>query len=148
MSVVTLPVRRRLDRPPNRTRWVLRRRTSTVEQVVRLPPEPPATDPSSVVVLAYAREVRRGGVVVPFTRIEFDLLMFLATHPRQVFTREQLLHHVWGFSRGGLRTVDVHIRRLRAKLPDRPLVVTVRGVGYRLADEADVRIVHLPPPAR
>jgi len=87
-------------------------------------------------------------VVVPFTRIEFDLLMFLATHPRQVFTREQLLHHVWGFSRGGLRTVDVHIRRLRAKLPDRPLVVTVRGVGYRLADEADVRVVHLPPPAR
>jgi DNA-binding response OmpR family regulator len=148
MTVVTLPVRRRLDRPPNRARWVLRRRTSTVEDAVRLTPETPATDPSSVVVFAAAREVRCNGVVVPLTRIEFDLLMFLATHPRQVFTREQLLHHVWGFSRGGLRTVDVHIRRLRAKLPDRPLVVTVRGVGYRLADEADVRVVHLPPPAR
>ena len=148
MTVVTLPVRRRLDRPPNRARWVLRRRTSTVEDVVRLPPQPSEPPSSSVVVLAYAREVRRDGVVVPFTRIEFDLLMFLATHPRQVFTREQLLHHVWGFSRGGLRTVDVHIRRLRAKLPDRPLVVTVRGVGYRLADDADVRVVHLPPPVR
>ncbi|MBX6749140.1 MAG: response regulator transcription factor [Micromonosporaceae bacterium] len=147
MTVVTLPVRRRLDRPPNRSRWILRRRTSTVEDAVRLPPQPAEPAPS-VVVLAYAREVRRDGVVVPFTRIEFDLLMFLATHPRQVFTREQLLHHVWGFSRGGLRTVDVHIRRLRAKLPDRPLVVTVRGVGYRLADEADVRVIHLPPSAR
>jgi DNA-binding response OmpR family regulator len=119
-----------------------------VEDVGRLPAPPPEPDPSSVVVFASAREVRRGGEVVPFTRIEFDLLMFLATHPRQVFTREQLLHHVWGFSRGGLRTVDVHIRRLRAKLPDRPLVVTVRGVGYRLADDADVRVVHLPPPVR
>jgi DNA-binding response OmpR family regulator len=115
-----------------------------VEDFVHLQPPAPAVDPSLVVILAYAREVRLGERSIPFTRIEFDLLMFLASHPRQVFTRDQLLERVWGFSRGGPRTVDVHVRRLRAKLPDRPLVLTVRGVGYRLADDANVRVVRLP----
>jgi two-component system response regulator MtrA len=144
MTVVTLPVRRVHDRPPNRRRTLLRIRASIVDGYVRRePPEPPA-DPSTVLVLTHAREVRVGEQTIPFTRIEFDLLEFLASHPRQVFTREQLLEYVWGFHGGGRRTVDVHIRRLRAKLPDRPLVVTVRGVGYRLADDANVRVVRLP----
>jgi DNA-binding response OmpR family regulator len=96
---------------------------------------------STVLIMTDSREVRVDGRLVPFTRLEFDLLHFLAAHPRQVFSRDQLLSRVWGFSHGGTRTVDVHIRRLRAKLPDRPLVVTLRGVGYRLADEASVRVV-------
>ena len=64
---------------------------------------------------------------------EFELLRFLATHPARVFTREQLLSEVWGYDYfGGTRTVDVHVRRLRAKLGDMEQVIgTVRNVGYR-----------------
>lgn len=64
---------------------------------------------------------------------EFELLRFLATHPARVFTREQLLSEVWGYDYfGGTRTVDVHVRRLRAKLGDmEQLIGTVRNVGYR-----------------
>jgi DNA-binding response OmpR family regulator len=64
---------------------------------------------------------------------EFELLRFLATHPSRVFTREQLLSEVWGYDYfGGTRTVDVHVRRLRAKLGDNEsLIGTVRNVGYR-----------------
>jgi hypothetical protein len=98
-------------------------------------------DQGAVLVFVQTREVRLGRRTIPFTRIEFDLLRFLAEHPRQVFTREQLLAHVWGFAHGGHRTVDVHIRRLRAKLDDREIATTVRGVGYRLADEANLRVV-------
>jgi DNA-binding response OmpR family regulator len=65
---------------------------------------------------------------------EFELLKFLAQHPGRVFTRAQLLQEVWGYDYfGGTRTVDVHVRRLRAKLgPDREaLIGTVRNVGYK-----------------
>lgn len=64
---------------------------------------------------------------------EFELLRFLATHPSRVFTREQLLSEVWGYDYfGGTRTVDVHVRRLRAKLGELDsLIGTVRNVGYR-----------------
>ncbi|AYG02849.1 response regulator transcription factor [Gryllotalpicola protaetiae] len=64
---------------------------------------------------------------------EFELLRFLATHPSRVFTREQLLSEVWGYDYfGGTRTVDVHVRRLRAKLGEsESLIGTVRNVGYR-----------------
>jgi len=73
---------------------------------------------------------------------EFELLRFLATHPSRVFTREQLLSEVWGYDYfGGTRTVDVHVRRLRAKLGDlEQLIGTVRNVGYRFnlhEDEGD-----------
>ena len=63
----------------------------------------------------------------------FELLRFLATQPSRVFTREQLLSEVWGYDYfGGTRTVDVHVRRLRAKLGDlESLIGTVRNVGYR-----------------
>ena len=77
---------------------------------------------------------------VAFTRVEFDLLLFLGRHPRRVFTRGQLLQTVWGLSHAGERTVDVHIRRLRAKLGAVPLITTVRGVGYRLADDASLAV--------
>jgi len=65
---------------------------------------------------------------------EFELLKYLAQHPGRVFTRDQLLQEVWGYDYfGGTRTVDVHVRRLRAKLgPEHEtLIGTVRNVGYR-----------------
>jgi DNA-binding response OmpR family regulator len=68
------------------------------------------------------------------TYMEYELLKFLATHPGKVFTRETLLSRVWGYEYyGGARTVDVHIRRLRAKLGESHanLIQTVRSVGYR-----------------
>ncbi|MEY4319927.1 MAG: hypothetical protein RL378_1031 [Actinomycetota bacterium] len=66
---------------------------------------------------------------------EFELLRYLVANPGRVFTREQLLSDVWGYDYfGGTRTVDVHVRRLRAKLGDRESVIgTVRNVGYRFA---------------
>ena len=73
------------------------------------------------------------GKPLDLTFKEFELLRFLATHPSRVFTREQLLSEVWGYDYfGGTRTVDVHVRRLRAKLGDlESLIGTVRNVGYR-----------------
>jgi DNA-binding response OmpR family regulator len=68
------------------------------------------------------------------TYMEYELLRFFATHPGKVFTREQLLSRVWGYEYyGGARTVDVHVRRLRAKLGEEHagLIQTVRSVGYR-----------------
>lgn len=76
------------------------------------------------------------GRLLNLTYREFELLKHLALHPGQVFTRDQLLHDVWGYDYfGGTRTVDVHIRRLRAKLaPEHEaLIGTVRNVGYRLS---------------
>ena len=85
-------------------------------------------------------QVRLRGDPLDLTYKEFELLKALATHPNRVFTRELLLQEVWGYDYfGGSRTVDVHIRRLRAKLgPEyEALIVTVRGVGYKLVPLAD-----------
>ena len=74
------------------------------------------------------------GRPLSLTFMEYELLRFLATHPGKVFTRETLLSRVWGYEYyGGARTVDVHIRRLRAKLGEEHanLISTVRSVGYR-----------------
>lgn len=73
------------------------------------------------------------GKPLDLTYKEFELLRFLASHPVRVFTREQLLSEVWGYDYfGGTRTVDVHVRRLRAKLGDLESAIgTVRNVGYR-----------------
>jgi DNA-binding response OmpR family regulator len=79
-------------------------------------------------------QARVGGRVLDLTFKEFELLKYLAQHPGRVFTRAQLLQEVWGYDYfGGTRTVDVHVRRLRAKLgPDREsLIGTVRNVGYK-----------------
>ncbi len=75
-----------------------------------------------------------GSRPLDLTFMEYELLKFLATHPGKVFTRETLLSRVWGYEYyGGARTVDVHIRRLRAKLGEEHanLISTVRSVGYR-----------------
>jgi DNA-binding response OmpR family regulator len=92
------------------------------------------------------------GRMLDLTFKEFELLKFLAQHPGRVFTRAQLLQEVWGYDYyGGTRTVDVHVRRLRAKLgPEYEAVIgTVRNVGYRFVvqrpeAEADDRV---PAPA-
>jgi DNA-binding response OmpR family regulator len=82
-----------------------------------------------------AREARLGGEVVGLTAREFELLAFLARHPRRAFTREEVLEHVWGYRYGDTSTVTVHVRRLREKIepdPAHPVrIVTVWGVGYR-----------------
>jgi DNA-binding response OmpR family regulator len=78
------------------------------------------------------------GRALDLTFKEFELLRFLAERRGRVFTRPALLREVWGYDfYGGTRTVDVHIRRLRAKLgpADEHLIETVRGVGYRASDE-------------
>src|SRR3984957_10673570 len=74
------------------------------------------------------------GATLDLTFKEFELLKFLAQHPRRVFSRSQLLQEVWGYDYfGGTRTVDVHVRRLRAKLgsENESLIGTVRNVGYK-----------------
>jgi DNA-binding response OmpR family regulator len=79
--------------------------------------------------------VRLKGSPLDLTYKEFELLRFLAQHPGRVFTRDQLLREVWGFDYfGGHRTVDVHVRRLRAKLGSEyeSMIGTVRQVGYKL----------------
>ncbi|MFA9444093.1 winged-helix domain-containing protein [Egicoccus sp. AB-alg6-2] len=80
-------------------------------------------------------QVRLRGVPLDLTFKEFELLKALASAPNRVFTRDLLLQDVWGYDYyGGSRTVDVHVRRLRAKLgPEyESMIVTVRGVGYKL----------------
>lgn len=83
------------------------------------------------------REVENNEELIEFTTKEFDLLVFLASSPRQVFSRQQLLQHVWSSSSEWQddATVTEHIRRVRRKIevdPEHPrLITTVRGVGYR-----------------
>ena len=100
---------------------------------------------------AQSDEIRQGDLVVDeatytaklhgrsldLTFKEFELLKYLAAHPGRVFSRAQLLQEVWGYDYfGGTRTVDVHVRRLRAKLGDaESMIGTVRNVGYRFETE-------------
>ncbi len=103
---------------------------------------------------AVSTEIRRGDLVIDeaayssrvgsrgldLTFKEFELLKFLAQHPGRVFTRSQLLQEVWGYDYyGGTRTVDVHVRRLRAKLGLEydGLIGTVRNVGYRFVPQRE-----------
>ena len=84
-----------------------------------------------------AFRVRKNGEEIPLTATEFRLLLEMARRPKQVFTRELLLERVWNYEfLGDSRLVDVAVQRLRAKVEDDPkeptLIVTVRGVGYRL----------------
>jgi DNA-binding response OmpR family regulator len=108
---------------------MLRRRT-TVEPGAQIRLGALALDTDSYRVTASGR-------ALDLTFKEFELLRFLASHPGRVFTRPTLLREVWGYDfYGGTRTVDVHVRRLRAKLgPEyEQLIETVRSVGYRAAD--------------
>jgi DNA-binding response OmpR family regulator len=84
-----------------------------------------------------AREARKAGEPLALTLKEFDLLAFLAAHPRRVFSRDQLMERVWGYTSAlDTGTVTVHVRRLRTKIEDEPShprhLETVFGAGYRL----------------
>lgn len=114
-----------------------------VRAVLRRTANRPAGAPVSAPVVAgavrvdpAARLASLAGRPLSLTAREFDLLLFLARHPGQVFTREQLLDQVWGFTfASDASTVTVHIRRLREKIEDDPTtprrILTVWGVGYR-----------------
>ncbi len=92
-----------------------------------------------IVINLKSLDVKKNGEKLELTPREFDLIKFLATQPNQVFSREELMEHVWKYDYyGDLRTVDVTVRRLRAKLEDDPenpvRIVTRRGAGYMFAD--------------
>ncbi len=84
-----------------------------------------------------AREVRRAGTPLALTMREFDLLVYLAQHPGQTFSKAELLQRVWGWDFGDTSTVTVHVRRVREKIETDPsapvLLLTVGRAGYRMA---------------
>ncbi len=94
--------------------------------------------PTGLNIDAASYSAKINGKNLDLTFKEFELLRYLADHSGQVLTREQLLSEVWGYDYfGGTRTVDVHIRRLRAKLGEmESLITTVRNVGYMLTKES------------
>ena len=97
-------------------------------------PEAHVIRSGEVVVDDATYTARIGSRPLDLTFKEFELLKYLAQHPGRVFSRQQLLQEVWGYDYfGGTRTVDVHVRRLRAKLgPENEILIgTVRNVGYR-----------------
>ncbi|CAM3142062.1 winged helix family two component transcriptional regulator [Williamsia muralis] len=89
----------------------------------------------NIVMDAEARTVTVAGELINTTKREFDLLRFFLSHRDAVFSREQLLSLVWGWSFGDLSTVTVHVKRLRAKLGDCDSLETVWGQGYRWGSE-------------
>jgi DNA-binding response OmpR family regulator len=100
----------------------------------REPGNPDEVRSGALVINEATYSARIHGKALDLTFKEFELLKFLAGNPGRVFTRSQLLQEVWGYDYfGGTRTVDVHVRRLRAKLgaEDEALIGTVRNVGYR-----------------
>jgi DNA-binding response OmpR family regulator len=113
-----------------RVRTVLRRARPVSSPRQRVTAGPLTVDAAS-------HEARRNGELLSLTAKEFELLWFLASNPNQVFSRDQLMHRVWGYEAAlDTGTVTVHVRRLREKLEDDPshprLLETVWGVGYRL----------------
>jgi two-component system response regulator VicR len=117
MARVKSVLRRAAPRPPEEAQNVVRAGALTVD--------------------AARHEVQLQGRALELTALEFDLLYTLTLHAGQVLNREQLLTQVWGYDYyGDLRVVDAAIKRLRAKVrragPDKELITTVRGVGYRL----------------
>jgi two-component system, OmpR family, alkaline phosphatase synthesis response regulator PhoP len=98
-------------------------------------PSPQVVEYGSLVLNLETYQAAIEGRPLDLTFMEYELLKYLASHPGKVFTREALLNRVWGYEYyGGARTVDVHVRRLRAKLGEEHanLIQTVRSVGYKL----------------
>ena len=114
-----------------RVRSVLRRSTSNGDTIETL-------EFGDVELERETRDARKAGTPIRLTAKEFDLLWFLASHPRRVFSRDQLMASVWGYTAAlDTGTVTVHVRRLREKIEDDPsqprYLETVWGIGYRLA---------------
>jgi DNA-binding response OmpR family regulator len=114
-----------------RVKAVLRRATSSLDELERSD----TLEFDGLEIDLGAREARVQGALAMLTAREFELLAFLARHPRTVYRRDELLEHVWGYTYGDTSTVTVHIRRLREKIeadPSTPRrIATVWGVGYR-----------------
>lgn len=105
-----------------------------IEQATERATRPVTIDTSSRQIYVDADPIR-------FTRREFDLLLFLANNAGAAFTRLQLLQAVWGHEFSGERTVDVHIRRIRAKLRQYgDVIATVHGFGYRLENTEQILV--------
>ena len=108
----------------------------------------PVIQSGNIVIDEAGYSAKVNGAQLDLTYTEFELLKYLAQHPGRVFSRQQLLSDVWGYDYfGGTRTVDVHVRRLRAKLgPEHESVIgTVRNVGYRfVAQGEDARSSNAP----
>lgn len=107
----------------------------------RTPEEAPAEtiEVADLKIDVPGHQVIRDGQEIALTPIEFDLLVALASRPRQVFSREELLEQVWGYRKSSdTRLVNVHIQRLRSKVekdPDDPKIIqTVRGIGYKTGE--------------
>ncbi|HEX2704286.1 MAG TPA: response regulator transcription factor [Candidatus Lustribacter sp.] len=112
-------------------------RIGTVLRRVRAPAGPVGAEAPGTLVcgpvtlLPGERRVTVDGAEIDLTATEFDLLAWLMRRPGQVYSRSQLMEHVWGYdSAAGQRTVDVHVAQLRAKLAGADVIRTVRGVGY------------------
>ena len=118
-----------------RIKSILRRATQT--QKSGRPPEA-VMEHGAIKIDAGRREVTVSGDQVQLAPKEFDLLWELLDHRGLVLTRDQLLERVWGYTfAGDTRTVDVHVRQLRRKLGDASPIVTVWGVGYKVAPARD-----------
>ncbi len=115
---------------PFSPRELVARVTGVLRRTKGTPEAPPQTV-GAVTLDAGQRRVFNGSDELNLTATEFDLLAYLMRRPGRVFSREQLLSEVWGYSAvAGTRTVDVHIAQLRAKLGAASPIRTVRGVGY------------------
>ncbi|RJQ71983.1 DNA-binding response regulator [Pseudonocardiaceae bacterium YIM PH 21723] len=114
-----------------RVQSVLRRITAAGTQ----PADPSLVADGDLILEPGARKATLGGEVLQLTSREFELLVFLMSHPGVVFTRDDLLTKVWGWDFGDQSTVTVHVRRLREKIESNPAqpkrIATVWGVGYR-----------------
>jgi DNA-binding response OmpR family regulator len=116
-----------------RVKSILRRATPERRQI-----ESKQLRHGDLVIDAGRREVRVGEEEIQLAPKEFDLLWELLDHRGLVLTRDQLLERVWGYTfAGDTRTVDVHVRQLRRKLGDASPIVTVWGVGYKVAPAKD-----------
>jgi DNA-binding response OmpR family regulator len=116
-----------------RVKSVLRRASGSL--AATNPGVPSVLSAGDLTIDVSAREARVGERPVTLTAREFELLVFLVLHPNQVFRREELLEHVWGYTFGDTSTVTVHVRRLREKIEPDPAsptrIQTVWGVGYK-----------------
>jgi DNA-binding response OmpR family regulator len=125
-----------------RVKAILRR--ADLDRAAQQPAAAERIAADGLVVHPGRRRVELDGAPITLKPREFDLLAFLAGHPGQVFSRAQLLTHVWGYDfAGDTRTVDVHVRSLRTKLGDRAedsrWIETVWGVGYRFREPSPER---------
>lgn len=105
-----------------------------VETVTLPPPQPQPDEKCPIRIDIRSRVLSIDGTETPTTKREFNLLQFLAENAGQAFTRQEIMQEVWGHEKTGQRTVDVYVRRLRAKLGRHEAhLATVHGYGYRLA---------------